>query len=656
MKNLAKIKFFIGHYDKSIVTIVAIAYFVFFSLACLWKYYNFGYNALDLAIINQVFFNTANGNIFGLSIHPPTYLGDHFSPIIFLLLPFYYFFAKPETLLILQTLALTLCVWPIYLIAKQALGKNWAVFFALAWLINPFVQNINLFETSFLPYAVFLLLWTFYFYQKQKFIPFLIFAFLSLLVREDVALVILMFGPIAILEKRKIKWWLSAILISAFYFILALKITAFFSPSQNYKFLVYYSWLGQTPLEIIKNIIFKPYLPLFHLFSVGNWEMFLGFLLPFIFLPLIAPIYLLLAVLIFLQLAMGQSGGGQLILQTHYASLFLPAIFTAAIFSLKKIYLLAKPKEKLILTIKKYPDLAFLILISALFYSCLTLGPIIGLLKNFSQTGLIGSESQIKQNLIKQIPKNAAVCSGYDFLASLSSRKNLCSFNYAFLGSQQFLAKKYELPPETDYLVLNYNDLITYELQYKNNGLFGPQYQKANLAWPKNLAGFGLIDFKNNVGLYQKGKKNNYTLVEILDTLPATLQKKETAIDDNLEFLGFNKINQKYQFFWQSKANWPTSYRIIFSLKNNQTVITEKIYPLAYDLLNDNTELTNKKIQTNYWPELPKTAKKGKYNLKIQVVEIDSGGIEINEIRATKDIIDKKTLIGPEIDLGEIIF
>ena len=93
-------------------------YVITFGFISLWKYFNFAYNALDLAIINNVFYQTSLGQLFGSSIHPPSYLGDHFTPVIFLLIIPYLVFAAPPILLILQTFILSLTAWPIYLMAK----------------------------------------------------------------------------------------------------------------------------------------------------------------------------------------------------------------------------------------------------------------------------------------------------------------------------------------------------------------------------------------------------------------------------------------------------------------------------------------------------------------------------------------------------------
>ncbi|MFA5022285.1 MAG: DUF2079 domain-containing protein [Patescibacteria group bacterium] len=652
MKSLSQLKLLIGKHGQWLVFFSALIYFFLFCFISLWKYYNFGYNALDLAIINQVFYNTSLGNFFASSIHPLTYLGDHFSPIIFLLLPFYFLVQQPTTLLILQTIILTSCVWPIYLIAKSTLNKNWAVFFALAWLINPFVQNINLFEFSFLPIAIFLLLFTFYFYQTKNFIWFILFGFLSLLVREDVALVIFMFGLVALLEKKGIKWWLTCLMGSSLYFILALKITALFAPDQHYKFLIYYSWLGQTPLLILKNIILKPYLPLAHLFMIGNWEMVLGLLLPFIFLPLIAPFYLLLAAIIFGQMAFGASGGGQLILQTHYVSLFLPPVFIAAVYSIKKIYTTKTEDQKFILLIKKYQPLAFLLLITALIYSFFTLGPILGVTKYFYQNGFFSQKSLTKQKLISEIPAQAAVAAGYDFLTPLSSRNNLYSFNYVFLGKQQFLSKDYSLPINTQFLIFDYQDLISYQLQYGQSDFYQKQYEQGLKNWSKNLAGFGLIDLSGSLVLYQKGAENKFELLKILDQKPKLQIDQNVNLNQEINFFGFNKLDNQYQLFWQTtQSNKP--YRIITILKRDDKIFSQQIYPWAYDQL-ISQDLNKKIIQTNYWFEFDQKIPAGIYNLKLKLLEIEKGGIEINEISGTKNVIDKQNFIGPEIDLGQI--
>src|SRR3989338_11483692 len=89
-------------------------YVVVFGAISVWRYNNFSYNAMDLAILNKVFYNSAHGDLFASSIHPPTYLADHLELVVLILLPVYALFQHPITLLLLQTLVLGLSAWPVY--------------------------------------------------------------------------------------------------------------------------------------------------------------------------------------------------------------------------------------------------------------------------------------------------------------------------------------------------------------------------------------------------------------------------------------------------------------------------------------------------------------------------------------------------------------
>ncbi len=644
-------------HQKSILWLMIVGYILVFSGFCLGKYYNFGYNALDLAIINQVFYNSSQGNFFASSIHPPTYLGDHFTPILFLLIPFYCFFKHPLTLLILQTIILGLSAWPIYLIAKQTINKNWGIIIALAWLLNPLVQNINLFEFSFLPLAIFLILWAIYFYQNQKYYPFIILSLLALLVREDVALVIFMFSILAILDKRKIKWWLPPIIFSTIYFLLALKITDLFSKSGQYKFFIYYSWLGNSGQEFIINFIFEPWRVIAHLINLGNLEFILGLLLPFAFLPLLKPKYLILGLGIFAQLVLGAAGGSATLLQLHYSALILPALFLATIYALAKI--LSSPdktKSKIINLINWEKPLSFLIFLIAIIYSSLALGPVIGGITQFYQNGLTWPQTSLKNEFIKKIPPQASVAATYEFLTKLSSREKIYSFNYVFLGKQQFLNQDYALPEDTQYLLIDFQDLLTYQLQYGQNDFYQERYQVASQNFPQVLTNFGLVEINDTLALYQRGQKDKFNLLEIFSTKPVINQAQNLSLDNKIKFLGYNQpTNNYFQFFWQAEKEMTKNYQLQLILTKDSNVVAQKIYPFAYGIFPTSLWQIPEVVQTNYWFNFDKKIPGGSYNLKIKLIEIQKGGVEVDPIRSTTDVIDKQKALGQEIEIGPII-
>src|SRR3989338_2070052 len=116
---------------KLILFLAMVLYIVGFIYFSFWKYDNFLYNGRDLAIFNQVFYNSLNSfsqgtsGLFASSIQGHNFLGDHFTPIVILLLPFYYLWQSPKTLLVLQTIVLALSAVPVYLIAKFVMS-SWA--------------------------------------------------------------------------------------------------------------------------------------------------------------------------------------------------------------------------------------------------------------------------------------------------------------------------------------------------------------------------------------------------------------------------------------------------------------------------------------------------------------------------------------------------
>lgn len=650
MGLLNRVEKFLDQRARWIVIIAIVIYVAIFSFISLWKYYNFGYNGLDLAIINQVFYNSAQGNFFASSIHPPNYLGDHFTPILFLLLPFYFLLKNPQSLLILQTLALALTAWPIYLVSKKILDKKWALFMALAWLFNPFVQNINLFEFHFLPFATFFIVWIFYFYREKKFWPFLIFSSLALLVREDVAFVVVIFGLLAMIDRRQIKWWLTPILLSIVYFLLAVTLSSLASQTDQYKFLLYYSWLGNSWLEIIKNVALHPWILIPKIFSPGSIIVALGLLLPTAYLPLLKPKYLLLSSLIYLQLIMGTGWNWlAMILFTQYGSLLLPGIFLAMIFGVKKLYDL-KFKDKALQSIFKQKGILMTIISIAVIYSTLIIGPLPGSIAKIARQGLISPEARAKGLILQQIPAGAAVATTYELLTPLSSRANIYSLNYVFLGKLQFLAQDYALPDEAEYLLIDYQDLVTYQLQYDRNDFYQNQYKIALAAWPEVLKNFGLVTIQDSLALYKKGTESKFNLVEYFNQAPEISFSKNLN-SQALKFLGYNKINNHYQLFWQKNQLLEKNYYLKLTINNK----TKKIYPLGYGLLNDEQHQDKKIIQTNYWFEFNDLTTGNNNKFTIDLIEIVSGGIEVDGVRSTKNVIDQQTTILSEILTEKVV-
>lgn len=465
------------------VILAIFAYVVVLSAACIWKYGIFAYNGIDLAYFNQVFWNTVHGHPFRQTIHPHLSLGDHAELIVPLLAPLYAVFADPRTLLVLQSAALGAAAWPLWLIARRRLSKGALIptlAFAYAWLANPSVQNINLFEFHILPFALIPLFFALLNYDKNSKRLFLLFAVLALAAREDVALVVAAIGLVAWVERRSWWWRIVPVVLGGAWFVAAQKLIAHFSPGGNYKFRVYYEWLGATPLEMLTSVVAHPFTLLTHVATIPNLEMLLGFLMPLAFLPLLAPKRLILAIGPLAQILLGEPGGGSLVLYTHYATLFLPGLFLAAIDGSHRLPHIARtafqnaarPLDHL-----TPRPLLFVLFAVAVMYSSVMLGPLPAAVKRMAYpTPADKSRAESARAIIKRIRPDEAVAASYALLPHLSSREKLYSLHYIFLGVTQFAERPYPAPEFTA-AALDTDDPLFYRAQFLHTRWSAPYFK-----------------------------------------------------------------------------------------------------------------------------------------------------------------------------------
>ncbi len=664
-------------HPKKILAAAILLYIAVFSSWCFWKYDHYLYNNMDLAIFNQAFFNTSMGDWFSLSIHPHSYLGDHLAPLMLIWVPLYSLFRSPIFLLVLQTVFLALPAVPVYLIARNAgLKQGFSLFFSLAWLLNPFVQNMNLFEFHMIPFSIFFILFAFYFYQKERFIPFMCFILLALSAREDVALFCAMFSLLKMidlsarrtsrekflkyqLKSLKNKWVWGPFLLSAGYFILAMAVISGFNPDGSYKFLYYYSWLGGSGIEILKNIIIHPLAAAGHIFSPGAMQMFMGLLLPFLALPLLKPKYLLLSLLPLLQMLLTGQGGSTLVLSTHYSALLVPSLFIASIYAVsegisgkKILFILSvlkgnKKKEKIILN---RSPLLFILLSFATVYSMLALGPSIALAAKAVRE--YDNKKEIKDIMLSEIPDNAPIAATYEFLPKLSGRPNLYSLNYAFLGKTQYAYSDYELP-RTDYLLIDTDDLITYKFQYSDMPVYSPFYEGG----PNRIidilreGNFGVRRAMDSLILFERDAPDKKILHKIMigaknGSAPIAsgggMQILEVKKGDKQEFSTMDL--QEITIKWKAEEEIKKDYLLkIAAAKNGKTVHLGE-YAIGYGIQPTSKWHTDETMETTYFLSLPK--KSGNYDLSLEIedadgtVALDKIGYSIRRASGQKQILE----------------
>ncbi len=244
------------------VWLIFAANFGLFLFLAIVKHKTFHTTVYDLGLFDQVIYNTSQGNWLYSSIKGMNYLGDHFSPILFLITPFYFIKNDPVTLLFLQCLAVSLSIFPIYQLAKSKLESLPALILVLVFLVHPFTISLEL--TNFHPesFALPLIAWALLAIERESWKTFLILLLLILSVKEEMSLLGIGFGIYIFFYKRKYFLGIILVLFNLAYLLACMKIfIPYFKPENfvaNWVYLDRYDHLGNSFFAIVKTIFSHP--------------------------------------------------------------------------------------------------------------------------------------------------------------------------------------------------------------------------------------------------------------------------------------------------------------------------------------------------------------------------------------------------------------
>ena len=316
---------------RRVVAVGVLVYAALYSFITVTRHLTLLTHALDLGYYIQLTWNLARGAGPVVSLPEMHAWGDHFSPILYLVVPLFRAAPGAIVLLVFQSVALALGALAVFGIAARRLGdERPAAVFALLYLLNPSLQGINVRDFHTAALAIPLLLAAIYFAEAERPWPFAAAVLLTLGTREDAAIPVVGLGIWLALSKRR---WLWGAVTAAFALALLMADTRWLMPyfrGAPYPHLGRYAHLGRSVPEIVTALLLHPFRALAGLVTVKRL-VYLGALLgPLAFLPLLAPGTLLgLAPSLFENL-LGQDP----ILfdhRTQYQSFVLPFLFAAAI-------------------------------------------------------------------------------------------------------------------------------------------------------------------------------------------------------------------------------------------------------------------------------------------------------------------------------------
>lgn len=423
------------------LALIALYVGVFGSLSVL-QHQAFRTSVFDLGNVDQALWNTAQGRPLYFTTQPrvgTNRLGMHVEPILLLLSLLYTVYPSPEMLLVLQTLAIGLSAWPLFLLARRKLGNPWAgVAFVAAYLLWPGLESANLFEFHAVALSPFFMLWAILFLEKALDEPetaprrkywalFALFALFAASTKEDISLILVMLGLYVFLVRRRRAGLLIAASGLAWFLVAVQVVIPHFRQGRESPFLFFYEDWGSTPLEIAWTLLSRPGLVLDKLWTPENLLFMRGLLLPFAFLSLLdLPLFLVTLP----SLAISLLSANPLIHQVeryHYVAPFAPFVAVSAIYGLNRLARLVaavagriSPASRFANRQKIIPALSVVLALTGLYYHYQ---------RGFSPLArpyrpvVVGEHHLLGSKLAASIPTEAGVGAQAELIPHVSQRR-----------------------------------------------------------------------------------------------------------------------------------------------------------------------------------------------------------------------------------------
>lgn len=288
--------------------------------------------AFDLGIFAQAVWNSLHGRLLFSSIKENIcLLGDHMSPILLLLTPFYALWQDPRNLIIAQAIAMAACIPLIALIARYTLKDTAAsLAFVLSWFfLSPPKAMLR---EDFHPEALAepLLMAAFYFMICNRNKLWIFFCILAASAKENIWGIVFIMGFYKLWFQSQKCLGLTVMAFSVGLFLLSVKIFIPWIGNTRYLYEGFYLHLMKDPSKLLAVVL-----------SYDTWEYVFKSFAPFGFISFFAPATLILTVPVLVQNCLSQNPVFRS-LSYHYTAGLTPFIILSAIFGLKRLVLFLK--------------------------------------------------------------------------------------------------------------------------------------------------------------------------------------------------------------------------------------------------------------------------------------------------------------------------
>ncbi len=403
------------------------AFAAIYAFISVQKHNHFQSFAWDLGFFDQLIWKISQNLTPLSSLGNLHILGDHFQPVVYVFAPLYWFYNDVRILLVFHAIIAVLGAYPIYLLSRKIL-KNRTLSLAVVFnfLLYTGFQHAVLdgFHQSVV--SVFIIGWVFYSLETKRYRFYWFGILLLLLVKEEYGLLVSFIGlVVATFYRQKQVGLITFVLGILFFFAAIYFFIPFFQKGPYTHF--GYGILGQTPGEVLKNIVLKPYvfIPLLVLPPV-KLNTVLSMFISFGFLPLLAPLHLLPVIQQLVVRFIDTVTQHRWVNTNHYVFPLVPLLSIASIYSVRKIQ-------------KKFPHnstLALYIFVWALGQNLFYHGPLNSIFKRQFYANYMWETNA--SELLTHIPPTAIVASQNSLLPHLSHRSKF--YLFPEIGDAQYIA------------------------------------------------------------------------------------------------------------------------------------------------------------------------------------------------------------------------
>lgn len=485
---------------------LGIGFGVVFSWLTLLRHWAFNTHAFDLGIFHHVVWNTSVGNWFEHTYHTLTFpnlinhLGDHVQPILWPISWLYVFHDGAETLLVLQAFVVGNGVVPVFLLARTILHRtSAALLFGLIYAMHPALHAALLFDFHPIVMAIPWLLWAFYFAQEKRYRAMSIAALLVLFSKENLSLVIALFGVYLMLKRQYkpgLSLFLGGIAWFAFCFFVILPT---FNPGQGSTAFYRYSYLGNTWFDIAVNLITHPQIVWQKLSEPLSIKYLQGLFVPLGLLSLFAPQVMLVAVSE-LGLNLFSSLAAQRTINYQYSAMNIAVLVVASIYG---VQWLAKQQKKYLPSIA-YPIVMIaplLALAMSITFHYRNYGSLRPWGLEYRDSYQITEHDKLANRFLAQIPPDAIISAQSDLASHVSQREIVYVFPTVL---------------DAEYVFLDFRSLIFPVHLFPIEGLTPEEAYREYIRRLFTEDGFALLDYEDGWLLLERNEGNVKTIPPVV--------------------------------------------------------------------------------------------------------------------------------------------